>query len=457
MRLVDRSEDGRGAEGRSNGRAGSAPHVAVIGAGVAGLAAARVLDQAGFAVTVLEARDRIGGRVWSIPSPRGAMATELGAEFAHGRAPEVLALVDEGRIAVHRITAPPLRVVAGRVEPGEDLSIAAGAVVRDVSLAAPDESFAAVLQRRHLPADWAERARGYVEGFHAAPAEEASAHALALTQIAHDAADDDRQRIFPAGCAALVEVLALTLGRTRLLREHVVEEVRWGRGAVVVYARSRGRIREIDADAAIVTLPVGVLQAGAVCFDPPLEPKRACLEHLGAGHVLRMTLHLHEPVWQRAVDPRLHRRWSFLFTDDPDVPTFWRRGDDDVLVAWAPGRYAARLPAGEMARRAVLIGSLARQLQVPALALDAALHRVDCHDWSADPLTRGAYSYYRVGGEAASRTLAEPLLETLYFAGEATDLSFQNGTLHGAIASGARAAAELIGRLIRPQARSARA
>jgi monoamine oxidase len=66
------------------------------------------------------------------------------------------------------------------------------------------------------------------------------------------------------------------------------------------------------------------------------------------------------------------------------------------------------------------------------------------HDWQTDPFARGAYSYVKAGGDSAQAGLAAPLEQTLFFAGEATDVSGYHGTVHGAIASGHRAAQEIL-------------
>ena len=139
----------------------------------------------------------------------------------------------------------------------------------------------------------------------------------------------------------------------------------------------------------------------------------------------------------------------FLHAFDRPVPTWWLPLDAarPVLTGWAGGPYAAGLAGiGPDALRDVALSSAAGALGVPHGDLAAQLEAIHFHDWSADPLARGAYTYVGVGGSDAHRTLAAPVADTLFFAGEATCGGGYNATMEGALRSGRRAAAELLGR-----------
>jgi monoamine oxidase len=121
------------------------------------------------------------------------------------------------------------------------------------------------------------------------------------------------------------------------------------------------------------------------------------------------------------------------------------RTSPPLLVAWAGGPDAERLSGvadDELARRAV--ETLSELLGAPPGRLAASLRSAHVHDWLQDPFSRGAYSYLAVGGDEAPAALAAPLVDTLFFAGEATDLAGDTGTVHGAIATGKRAAGEVL-------------
>jgi monoamine oxidase len=116
-----------------------------------------------------------------------------------------------------------------------------------------------------------------------------------------------------------------------------------------------------------------------------------------------------------------------------------------VITGWAPFRSAEKLSGKD--QEAVIqqaLQSLSRQLQVDLKNLESWLESAYFHDWQTDPFSRGAYSYAKVGADGAQQALAAPVENTLFFAGEATDTTGNNGTVHGAIASGQRAAREII-------------
>ena len=220
------------------------------------------------------------------------------------------------------------------------------------------------------------------------------------------------------------------------------------------------KARVVTCSALIVTVPLGVLQApagspGAIRFTPALADKTRALETMAMGSALRVALRFEDRFWssqqfasQRGVDDL--STLSFLHSADRDFPTWWTAYPMTVpiLVGWCGGprvRQLSMLSHGEIVNRAV--HSLARQLHMSRrrMHLEAAW----THDWQNDPFARGAYSYQMVGGANAPGTLARAIRGTLFFAGEATDTSGATGTVHGAIATGRRAAAQVISKLRR--------
>jgi monoamine oxidase len=174
-------------------------------------------------------------------------------------------------------------------------------------------------------------------------------------------------------------------------------------------------------------------------------------------------LHFRDRFWVERRPGRLRgsRRLdclTFLHTSDPDVPVWWTAMPvrAPLLVGWAGGPAADRLSGeGHDAVLGLALRALARQLGISRRSLESGLVGWWTHDWRRDPFARGAYSYALVGGADAAAALARPVQRTLYFAGEAADPEGRTGTVHGAIASGRRAAA-LVERALNDTGRRAR-
>jgi monoamine oxidase len=138
---------------------------------------------------------------------------------------------------------------------------------------------------------------------------------------------------------------------------------------------------------------------------------------------------------------------SFLFSHNPAFPTWWTQMPEHVpiITGWAPAHSAEQL-AGWNGTRIVdkALDSLGTLLGLKKSLLQSQLNTTYFHDWDSDPFSSGAYSYVKAGGEGCQKTLSAPIDNTLFFAGEATDTTGHNGTVHGAIISGIRAAKEIL-------------
>lgn len=435
--------------------------VAVIGAGAAGLAAARTLHEHDINVVVLEARERIGGRILTHRDAATSIPVELGAEFIHGSAPELEEIARKAALATVDISGRRWQIFGERLRPADDFWDRLDRVMRRLDKRrTPDRSFEGFLSKkpggRRLAHD-RRLALQYVEGFHAADPSRISERALA---DGGSPGDDVRERRIGRvldGYDRVIDWLASPLGdQVRL--SAVVTRIRWAPGNVSIEVRHPdGRSRpSVNARAAIVTVPLGVLKAapgepGAIQFDPELRAKRPALDHLAMGSVVRIVLRFNEPFWlsesfaKHAKTEELDTL-SFLHTDDEHFPVWWSTYPvrAPILVGWHGGPGAgelSRLAQEEIEDRA--INSLARRVAVAPRKMRGMVEAAWLHDWEHDPFSRGAYSYQTVGGIEAPAALARPLRGTLFFAGEAADVEGRTGTVHGAIATGRRAATEV--------------
>lgn len=411
----------------------------VVGAGVAGLAAAKRLADSGNQVIVLEARDRIGGRIHTLRDAGFPIPVELGAEFIHGKPKPVWDIVRAGNLVIGSLEGdnwcshgrvlkkcndfwPRWERVADQVKRGKSY---------------PDRSFHDFLAGLNFDAETKSAATEFVEGFNAARSELISTHYLAQAQDTADRISGDMQFRILAGYDSVVDGLShLDPKIAEIHLGTAVRKIEWKPGSV--------RIRGFEADRAIVTLPLGVLQSGRVRFIPELREKENAARQLVMGRVVKVILRFTSAFWEE----RGLENLSFLHARDERVPTWWtvRPIADPILVGWAGGP-----PADGMALKGkdyivdAAIASLASALKMNTASVEALLSAFAVADWQADPFSLGAYSYIPVGAIVAPMKLAEPVADTLFFAGEATAADGDSATVHGAINSGYRAAEEVLG------------
>jgi monoamine oxidase len=436
--------------------------VVVIGAGAAGISAARALHEKGIAVVVLEARERIGGRVWTVHDRDLCVPIELGAEFIHGRAEVLAGVLQEAQLATIDIAGQRWTATPRRLRPLDDYWERLDRVRHLLDGSKRDRSFQEFLDLRPGGRRLAQErrfAREFVEGFHGADPRLISTQGLAESGFPGEDVRETRLGRVIDGYDRVIEWLATPLaGCIRL--GAVVTRVRWTRGAVVVEGSdANGRDRfGVEARAAIVAVPLGVLQAppdqaGGLEFRPHLgAAKRKALDQLVSGSAVRVVVRLSERVWASEQFGRKMRSdeldcLNFLHAEDPDFNVWWTAYPvrAPVIVGWRGGPEARRLsslPPNQI--EACAVRSLARQLHMAPQRLRSMIDGVWTHDWEHDPFARGVYSYQRVGGAGATAALARPLNRTLFFAGESTDTEGATGTVHGAIATGRRAAAQVL-------------
>jgi monoamine oxidase len=427
--------------------------VAVIGAGAAGLAAARALAAAGESVAVIEARDRTGGRVLTHRDARCLAPIELGAEFIHGT-PEVTfeLLARSGASAIGEGGSSWERSQNG-LSPSSEPFENVAAIMDRVEETSRDESVDAFLRRvarENGLAEAAQWARMLVEGFDAA--DPADASMLAIVQEWRGSASLQRSQFRPScGYGPLLDLIAGDLPRDRvhLHLQSIVEEIAWEPGRVVIRSRRYGEVAQYEARKAIVTLPVGVLRSGAVRFTPKLpQEKRDAISRIAMGPVLKVALRFGEPFWAQLRGGALQDA-AFFFAGTEPFPTYWTTypAVSPLIMAWAGGPKAAHLSGcSEEQVIARALAGFAHALDLDVEDVRARLESAYVHDWQRDPYARGAYSYVLVGGLGARAALAAPVDKTLYFAGEATAPQEEAGTVAGALMSGITAAARAVPR-----------
>jgi len=421
--------------------------VLVLGAGIAGLGAARQLKASGATVTLLEGRERVGGRIWTDRSL--GPPVDLGASWLEG--------IDEnpltGLIKAFGVKTAPVdyesfilydekgtRVPEGDVERlytrTEQLIGKTREINRQIAQDKKgDITVAEALKHAGLGEGLTEAERRIVEWALAWEIESEEAEDLEQLSLKGYWGEGEADPFggetwaFPRGLGQLTEYLARGLD---IRLGCVVKEIAYGTTGVTV-TTSRGIH---TADKAIVTFPLGVLKHAARMFSPPLpKRKREAIRRLGVGAVHKLVLRYAMPFWPRET--------SFLGYASSTRGEFveWtnmlKSSDSPVLVLWSHGAHARELeskPEDEVIGRAIALVRKMFGTRVP----DPQGTRVT--RWQSDPFSRGAYSNIPLGAFYEDfDELAAPVAGRLYFAGEATHRG-HFATVHGAYLSGLREA-----------------
>jgi monoamine oxidase len=425
----------------------------IIGAGAAGLAALKELDCVGRKVVCVEARDRIGGRVHTVIDPLSPVPLELGAEFIHGRSPEIWDVIRSHGLIAYDCAQTAVRVKVGKAQHGTDGWELIDGVMQDMQKAAKrgkDRSFSIFLEGSSHSAGAKRLAMSYVEGFNAARGELVSIRSLAKDAEAADEIEGDRSFRFVNGYRSLILQLISGVAdlRAKLRINRVVERIEWESGHATVHARSAlsGQAETFRSRSVVITAPLGVLKSGGISFEPEPQATLEAAQALEFGQVMRVSLRFREAFWEENDEFACA---GFLLSNERFFPTWWTALPvrAPVLTGWCAGSRTDDLleaPRSEIVGRAV--ADLSRITGFGENRLSGLLENAYLHDWHADPFARGAYSYVPVGALRAREKLAEPVEDTLYFAGEATEVNGHSATVHGAIASGRRAARQILAR-----------
>jgi monoamine oxidase len=411
-----------------------AEHIIVIGAGAAGLMAARELARSGSKVTVLEARDRCGGRIHPLPAAEFGYPAEGGAEFVHGEAPVTHGLLREAGLSLLPIRGTRWTMEDGKLVRGESQDPLEAELHKALQELKNDLPVAEFL-RRYFAGPEHDRLRHsikrMVEGYDAADPERASTFALRDEWM--DGGRSGQARI-AGGYGALIDFLV-----AECCREGAA--IRLGAAVTAIEAIDGGRVLVRCAtgdtyvrDTVVLTVPLPLLQE--IALPDVVRERAAAAEHIGFGNVVKILLRF-ETRWWADQRPDL-RDLTFLLSDER-IPVWWTQFPDErsVLTGWFGGpktEAMAHLQEHQLIEGG--IASLADIFGFPPQQLRQSLVAARAINWRNDRFACGAYSYATMGTRQAQAALTRADRNAVLFSGEALYRGKDMGTVEAALTSG---------------------
>jgi len=427
--------------------------IAIVGAGAAGLMAAKMLAEAGFKVIVLEGRDRIGGRIHTISLTEKERYLEGGAEFIHGNLDVTLNLLEEAGIAKHELNGEMYQVKNGQWNQ-EDAFFANAEIVIQHLKALKEDISIAEFANQYFSGDQYQSLReslaSYIEGYYSGKTGRISAKAFLKEWLS----EDDQQYRPVGGYGKLMDYLkesCLKAGAIIWLST-AVKEIRWKKGSVEIVDE---RQNKFTVSKALITVPLGVWIAektrrSCIRYFPALAEKEEAAKKMGFGSVIKVLLEFEEIFWEEdsiKKTANVETSQVQMFFSKQVIPTWWTQLPErlPVLTGWLSGPQAEKL---KDEKDDILLDhalqSLATIFNIDKVVLKKQLRSGRVFNWTRDPFTLGSYSYSTLETSEARKILMEPVQNTLFFAGEALYDGPEMGTVEAALTSGQRVAEEII-------------
>jgi monoamine oxidase len=417
-------------------------HFVVVGAGAAGLIAARELSRAGKRVTIIEARARCGGRIYPLPTQEFGYPAEGGAEFVHGAAPLTRAVMREAGASLSPRAGTRWSTRSGALLPDDSPLPHADRFYRALAEVKADLPIAEFLETHFADRRYDGLRRSItrtVEGYDAADPRRASTLALRDEWMARD--DGEHGRL-AKGYGELIEYLLSECRRhgAALHLGAAVTAIEEARGRIAV--RCDGGVT-LEADAAILTVPPPVLFE--IALPPAARERAAAAADIGFGNVIKILFRFATKWWADHGGRDL-ADLSFLISD-ATVPTWWTQHPArfPVLTGWFAGPKADRVSSLTEAELIDMgLASLAEIFDLPVDRIRRDLVASRAINWGNDPFARGAYSYATPRTRKVQSVLKKPNGDAIFFSGEALYAGPDMGTVEAALASGQETAQTIL-------------
>jgi monoamine oxidase len=417
-------------------------HVIVIGAGAAGLMAARELGRAGKRVTILEARNRCGGRIHPLPAADFGYPAEGGAEFVHGEAPVTRDLLREAGLSLLPVQGSRWSADRGAFSLNEGPDPHADRLHRVLTELKADLTVADFLKRHFADPEYG-RLRHFivrmVEGYDAADPARASTLALREEWMNREAGTQTR---IVGGYGALIDFLAAECRKqgTVIHLDAPVSAIETRKGGVLVLCACGAKH---PGDAAILTVPLPLLEE--ISLPPAVREKAAAAAGIGFGNVIKLLLRFKSHWWTSGQGKDLSNL-SFLLSDER-IPVWWTQHPTGhpVLTGWVAGPKTKGMDKlGEDELIEMGLTSLAHMFGFSPKQQSRDIVAARAINWANDPFARGAYSYATLDTRAAQSMLESADGGAIHFSGEALYRGPDLGTVEAALASGLETAKAIL-------------
>jgi len=408
-----------------------AKHIIVVGGGAAGLTAARMLLKQGQGVTVLEANNRLGGRIHTIREPF-EKPVEKGFEFVHGDLPLTLELLKEAGIDHQAVKGTMSRVENGEWKTQQDFTIGWDECIRRMNEIKKDLTIDEFLQKNFGDEKYKDLKTSvlrFAEGFDLADTSKASVLAIREEWMA----EEEEQYHVVGGCDQLIKYLAQQLAQLggEIHTSSNVTGIEWKKNDVKIIVKS-GTIYE--GAKVVITVPLGVLQSdpASLDFHPAIPGYLGAARQIGFGSVVKILLQFRVPFWEEK-----KKNLGFLFANTT-VPTWWTAlpSSHALLTGWVGGPQARHLEnKDDKSILELALLSLSNIFKKSVADLNDLLSASCVANWRNDPFTLGGYSYPMVESAKAQKIFSTPIEDTIFFAGEAFYEGPSPGTLEAALVS----------------------
>ncbi|MEX6688285.1 NAD(P)/FAD-dependent oxidoreductase [Danxiaibacter flavus] len=407
--------------------------IIIIGAGAAGLLAAKELSSSGFKVIILEAAGYVGGRIKTTTDVSFEHLLEEGAEFVHGKLPLTLQLLKEAKISFHRTKGKMLRNTNGRWHEQHEIIEGSDRLMAKMHEYKHDVTLSTFLEENFRDAKYEPLRRSvqkFAEGFDLADIQQVSMFAL---RDEWEKEEGDQYRI-ENGYAQLTDFLAkqcIANGATIHISS-VANKISWKKDEVLITTTTG---EYFTASKVIVTVSLGVLSAtgekhNVLAFMPAIDNYLKAAQEIGFGSVTKIFLRFSEPFWNKDT--------GFILSEEA-VPTWWTQlpRTDALLTGWLPSTSAVAL--NKLTEPELIELSMQSLANIFSLEVSFLKQRLISHKvsrWQTFPFTKGAYSYAKVQSIQARQLLNTPLENTVFFAGEGVYDGEYPGTVEAALVSG---------------------